>query len=246
VGLLYVLLNHLYHTRENKPAKASRQIIQASLYKAPNLGVTVEQQILDAPRNNANLFAKPKPQRSAVIDKPNISQSFSGNQASINKPSSAEPVASHKASSKPTKPVGIVTKTIKSESVAQAPISSTFPSQKQRSAASYLESYQQQQLDKLATQRAKLFEQQKNAPVLAKPKKHKARLSAEQQFKQNLEIKVDCSNSAKRAATMAAGLFGGTLRCEPQAELQQFLDAKRQQLFDNEPKRPQRSLVIQP
>jgi hypothetical protein len=71
-------------------------------------------------------------------------------------------------------------------------------------------------------------------------------LSAEQQFKQNLEIKVDCSNSAKRAATMAAGLFGGTLRCEPQAELQQFLDAKRQQLFDNEPKRPQRSLVIQP
>ncbi|GAD04152.1 hypothetical protein [Agarivorans albus] len=249
-GLLYVLLNHLYQTRVSQPAKASRPIIQASLYKIPSLALTTQQeakqiQTLEAPKD-ANLLVEPKRHTSKVTDKPSNLQSNSGSQLPANKPSSAEPAESPTANLKPTERDDIVTQAFKSKRVVQAPVPRTAPPQQPRSAASYLERYQQQQLDKLATQRAKRFEQQKNAPATANPKKHKSSLSAEQQFKQSLEVKVDCSNSAKRAATIAAGLFGGTLRCEPQAELQQFLDAKRQQMFDEEQKRPLRSVVIEP
>ncbi|GDY27875.1 hypothetical protein AHAT_37650 [Agarivorans sp. Toyoura001] len=265
-GLFYWLLGDLYQPHKPLKKKAGASLIQASLVLAPIKPALSPVPFSEVPEQQSHKRQSP---RQLALENPVIqpAETFETSAA----PESSQSLASRKLSkngvalshdltqldshSKLTQSHGVIGEKTNSQPQLNAKASSSETLQQYeqseqpveaRSAASYLKVYQQKQLHQLAKQQASRYQQQKRTPAKRKSPLVKRELTENEIFKANVAVKVDCSHSAKQAVSIAAGLFGGTIRCESSPQLDAFLAERRRQLFADEGQiEPLRSVVVE-
>ncbi|WP_411990899.1 hypothetical protein [Agarivorans sp. DSG3-1] len=265
-GLFYWLLSDLYQPHKPLKKKAGASLIQASLVLDPIKPALSPDPFSEVPEQQSHKRQSPRQlalenpviQPAETIETsaaPESSQSLESRKLSKNGIALSHDLTRLDSYSKLTQSQSVIAENTNSQPQLNAKASSSETLQQQeqsvqpveaRSAASYLKVYQQQQLHQLAKQQASRYQQQKRTPAKRKSPLVKRELTENEIFKANVAVKVDCSHSAKQAVSIAAGLFGGTIRCESSPQLDAYLAERRRQLFADEGQiEPLRSVVVE-
>ena len=111
----------------------------------------------------------------------------------------------------------------------------------------HLNSFQQQQRNRVAEQASRYYQQHKNSPVIDDEVKNPF-MTKDEKFRNTNAIKADCSSAGKKTTAVLLSLFGGQIDCSSPPPINSFIQNrinKSAQLpsLQQDQKRPQ-SVVI--
>jgi hypothetical protein len=86
----------------------------------------------------------------------------------------------------------------------------------------HLNSFQQQQRNKVAEQASRYYQQHKNSPVINAEVKDPFMTEGEK-LRDTLKVRADCSSASKQTAAALLGLFGGQIDCSTPPPISGFI-----------------------
>ena len=109
---------------------------------------------------------------------------------------------------------------------AEQPITPT-PSSEIRTPATnmarrHLNSFQQQQQNRIAEQASRYFQQHKNSPVIDDEVKNPF-MSEDEKFRDSMKVRADCSSTSKQTAAVLIGFLGGQVDCSKPPPINGFI-----------------------
>ena len=91
-----------------------------------------------------------------------------------------------------------------------------------RMARRHLNSFQQQQQNKVADQASRYYQLHKNSPVLNVEIKNPF-MTDDEKLNNNLKLRADCSDTSKKTAATLLSLFGGAITCSKPPAIKSFI-----------------------
>ena len=86
----------------------------------------------------------------------------------------------------------------------------------------HLNSFQQQQQNRLAEQASQYYQQRKNSPVISAEVKEPF-MSEDEKFRDNLKVRADCSSNTKKTTAVLLGFLGGNIGCSKPPAFKEFI-----------------------
>ena len=86
----------------------------------------------------------------------------------------------------------------------------------------HLNSFQQQQQNRLAEQASQYYQQRKNSPMIDAEVKEPF-MSENEKFRDNLKVRADCSSNTKKTTAVLLGFLGGNIGCSKPPAFKEFI-----------------------
>jgi hypothetical protein len=100
--------------------------------------------------------------------------------------------------------------------------SSEIRSRATNMARRHLNSFQQQQQNRIAEQASRYYQQHKNSPVINNEVKNPF-MSEDEKFRDTLKVRADCSSTSQKTAAVLLGFLGGQVDCSKPPPIDGFI-----------------------